>query len=94
MVGFDHNSAEHSADPVEVYRRLRADAPVAWTEAHGYWVVSDYTGVFDAARDDATFASGRSEHGGTGLNNVIPKAPVRLHIPSSSTCPSTAPTAR
>jgi hypothetical protein len=57
-------------------------------------VVSDYDGVFDAARDDATFASGRSEHGGTGLNNVIPKAPVRLHIPSSSTCPSTAATAR
>ena len=82
VVGFDHNSAEHSADPVEVYRRLRAEAPVAWTEAHGgYWVVSDYTGVFDAARDDSTFASGRSEHGGTGLNNVIPKAPVRLHIP-------------
>ena len=82
VVGFDHNSAEHSADPVEVYRQLRAEAPVAWTEAHGgYWVVSDYTGVFDAARDDSTFASGRSEHGGTGLNNVIPKAPVRLHIP-------------
>ena len=61
---------------------LRAEAPVAWTEAHGgYWVVSDYSGVFDAARDDSTFASGRSEHGGTGLNNVIPKAPVRLHIP-------------
>ncbi len=82
VVGFDHNSAEHSADPVEVYRHLRAEAPLAWTEAHGgYWVVSDYTGVFDAARDDSTFASGRSEHGGTGLNNVIPKAPVRLHIP-------------
>ena len=82
VVDFDHNSAEHSADPIAVYRKLRAEAPVAWTEAHGgFWVVSDYAGVFDAARDDATFASGRSEHGGTGLNNVIPKAPVRLHIP-------------
>ena len=82
VVGFDHNSAEHSADPVAVYRTLRAEAPLAWTDAHGgYWVVSDYAGVFAAARDDATFASGRSDHGGTGLNNVIPKAPVRLHIP-------------
>jgi cytochrome P450 len=82
VVDFDHNSAEHSADPIAVYRKLRAEAPVAWTEAHGgFWVVSDYAGVFDAARDDATFASGRSDHGGTGLNNVIPKAPVRLHIP-------------
>lgn len=82
VVAFDHNSAQHSADHVEVYRRLRAEAPVAWTEAHGgYWVLSDYAGVFEAARDDATFASGRSKHGGTGLSNVIPKAPVRLHIP-------------
>lgn len=82
VVDFDHNSAAHSADPVAAYRRLRSEAPVAWTEAHGgFWVVSDYAGVFDAARDDATFASGRSAHGGTGLNNVIPKAPVRLHIP-------------
>ena len=37
--------------------------------------------MFDAARDDAMFASGRSYYGGKGLNNVIPKAPVRLHIP-------------
>ena len=53
VVRFDHNSAAHSADPVAVYRSLRTEAPVAWTEAHGgYWVVSDYAGVFDAARDD------------------------------------------
>ena len=35
----------------------------------------------------------RSEHGGDGLNNVIPKAPVRLHIPVELDLPSTAPTA-
>ena len=35
VVGFDHNSPEHSADPVASYARLRAEAPVAWTEAHG-----------------------------------------------------------
>ncbi len=82
VVHFDHNSAEHSADPVGAYRGLRERSPVAWTPEHGgFWVVSDYSGVFDAARDDAVFSSGRSEHGGSGLNNVIPKAPVRLHIP-------------
>jgi cytochrome P450 len=82
MVAFDHNSPEHSADPVASYARLRAEAPVAWTDAHGgFWVLSDYDAVFAAARDDATFASGRSVHGGEGLSNVIPKAPVRLHIP-------------
>ena len=79
---FDHNSPEHSADPVASYARLRAEAPVAWTEAHGgFWVLSDYDAVFAAARDDELFTSGRSPHGGEGLTNVIPKAPVRLHIP-------------
>jgi len=82
VVPFDHNSPEHSADPVASYARLRAEAPVAWTEAHGgYWVLSDYDAVFQAARDDAVFSSGRSSFGGEGLSNVIPKAPVRLHIP-------------
>jgi len=81
-VAFDHNSKEHSADPVASYARLRAEAPVGWTDAHGgFWVLSDYDAVFAAARDDATFSSGRSAHGGEGLSNVIPKAPVRLHIP-------------
>ncbi len=82
VVHFDHNSPEHSADPVSSYARLRAEAPVAWTDAHGgYWVLSDYDAVFEAARNDAVFSSGRSEYGGEGLSNVIPKAPVRLHIP-------------
>lgn len=82
VVPFDHNSAEHSADPVASYAQLRAKAPVAWTEAHGgYWVLSDYDAVFEAARNDAVFSSGRSKYGGKGLSNVIPKAPVRLHIP-------------
>jgi len=82
VVEFDHNSPTHSADPVASYRRLRAAAPIAWTPAQGgFWVLSDYPSVFDAARDEGTFSSARSEHGGTGLNNVIPKAPTRLHIP-------------
>jgi cytochrome P450 len=82
VVDFDHNSPQHSADPVAVYARLRAGAPVAWTDAHGgYWVLSDYGAVFAAARDDELFSSARGPHGGEGLSNVIPKAPVRLHIP-------------
>lgn len=82
MVPFDHNSPEHSADPVASYAQLRTEAPVAWTEAHGgFWVLSDYDAVFEAARKDNVFSSGRSAYGGEGLSNVIPKAPVRLHIP-------------
>lgn len=82
VVDFDHNSAEHSVDPVGSYRRLREQAPIAWTNAQGgFWVLSDYASVFDAARNDAVFSSARSEHGGDGLATVIPKAPTRLHVP-------------
>lgn len=82
VVHFDHHSPEHAADPVGAYRKLRAEHPVAWTEAHGgYWVLSDYESVFEAARDDYTFSSARTSYGGEGLSVTIPKTPMHLHIP-------------
>jgi cytochrome P450 len=82
VVHFDHNSAEHSKDPVASYRKLRSEAPVAWTDAHGgYWVLSGYKAVFEAARHDDTFSSERNSHGGEGLSVVIPKTPAPYHIP-------------
>lgn len=81
-VEFDHNSQEHSRDPVASYRDLRQQCPIAWTEAHGgYWVMSGYDTVFEAARDDDVFSSARNSHGGEGLSVVIPKTPMHLHIP-------------
>ena len=74
VVHFDHNSDEHSADPVASYRALREKAPVAWSEAHGgYWILSGYKPLFEAARDDDTFSSERNSYGGEGLSVVIPK---------------------
>ncbi|MBI1376597.1 MAG: cytochrome P450 [Frankiales bacterium] len=82
VVHFDHNSQEHSQNPPASYKVLRESTPVAWSEAHGgYWILSDYASVFDAARDDATFTSRRTTSGGEGLSVVIPKTPMHLHIP-------------
>ncbi|WP_101523521.1 cytochrome P450 [Nocardioides houyundeii] len=83
VTNFDHHSADHAADHVGAYRKLRQESPVAWTEAHGgYWVVSNYQGVFEASRDDDLFSSGRhDEFGGPGLSVTIPKAPTAFHIP-------------
>jgi cytochrome P450 len=82
IVHFDHNSQEHSTDPVASYRKLREAHPVAWSEAHGgYWVLSSYDAVFEAARDDDVFSSARNSYGGEGLTVVIPKTPMHLHIP-------------
>lgn len=83
VTDFDHHSKEHAADHVGAYRKLRRETPVAWTEAHGgYWVVSNYRGVFEASRNDDIFSSGRhDEYGGPGLSVTIPKAPTAFHIP-------------
>jgi cytochrome P450 len=82
VVHFDHNSEEHSADPAGSYRTIRESTPVAWSESHGgYWVLSNYQAVFEAARDDGTFSSARTSDGGDGLSVVIPKTPMHFHIP-------------
>lgn len=83
VVHFDHHSAEHAGDHVGVYRKLRDESPVAWTEAHGgYWVISNYASLFQASRDDDLFSSARhDEYGGPGLSVTIPKAPTAFHIP-------------
>jgi cytochrome P450 len=82
VVEFDHNSQDHSRDPVASYRALREKCPVAWSEAHGgYWVMSGYDTVFEAARDDDVFSSERNSYGGEGLTVVIPKTPTHKHIP-------------
>ncbi|MCW2530063.1 MAG: cytochrome [Pseudonocardiales bacterium] len=80
VVGFDHHSQQHADDPTGAYRELRHNAPVAYTEAHGgYWVLSDYSSVFDAARNDDLFSSARRSDAGLAI--VIPETPMHFHIP-------------
>lgn len=83
VIEFDHNSAEHSADTVADFRRVREQAPVAWTKAWGgYWLLSGYDAVFDAARDDDLFSSARhAEFGITGQAITLPQKPMALHLP-------------
>lgn len=82
VVEFDHNSPAHAHDPVGSYRALRNTEQRGWSEANGgYWVLSDYQSVFEAARDDDVFSSERSSCGGEGLSVVIPKTPMHMHIP-------------
>ena len=69
---------------------------MAWTEAHGgYWVVSDYTGVFEAARDDSTCSPRvAASTAAPASTTSSPRRRSACTSPSSSTRPSTAPTAR
>jgi cholest-4-en-3-one 26-monooxygenase len=49
--------------PADVFRRLRAEAPVAWNDSangNGFWVVSRHQDVWDISLDQKTFSSARN----------------------------------
>lgn len=72
-IDFDHHSPEHARDWAETYRRLRADCPLAQTEAHGgYYIVTRHEDVVAVAQDTDNFTkykwqdeSGSWQGGGT-----------------------------
>ena len=56
-VEFDPFSDEYFNDPTEVYRRLRDEAPVYFSERYGFYALSRFTDVLAAHRDWETFSS-------------------------------------
>jgi cytochrome P450 len=58
-VDLDHHSAEFREDPHGTFRRMReSGCPVAYSPHYGgFWALTDYASVFEAARDDALFNS-------------------------------------
>ena len=49
----------YAGDPFPLYARLRAEAPVARSEAGGFWVASRHAEVVAISRDPETFCSGK-----------------------------------
>ncbi|MDT0483450.1 cytochrome P450/oxidoreductase [Streptomyces doebereineriae] len=75
-IDFDHHSDEANADPVAYYARFRESCPVGRATAYGgFTYTTRYADVARIARDDGTFSSARSDHGGQGVGIVIPKGP-------------------
>jgi cytochrome P450 len=56
-VEFDPFSAEYFEDPTEVYRRLRDEAPVYFSERYGFYALSRFADVVAAHRDWRGFSS-------------------------------------
>ena len=50
-VRFDPFSDEYFDDPTEVYRRLRDEAPVYFSEQYGFYALSRFADVVAAHRD-------------------------------------------
>ncbi|MHB8439838.1 MAG: cytochrome P450 [Acidimicrobiales bacterium] len=49
----------HRGDPHPLYTRLRAEAPVAWNDERGFWVVSTHAGVSRVESDHDTYCASR-----------------------------------
>jgi cytochrome P450 len=56
-VEFDPFSDEYFDDPTEVYRRLRDEAPVFFSEKYGFYALSRFADVVSAHRDLGAFTS-------------------------------------
>jgi cytochrome P450 len=55
----DLKSPAHVQDPFPVYRRLRDEHPVHWSEGHNAWVVSRYADVLEVFNRPGRFCSDR-----------------------------------
>jgi cytochrome P450 len=71
---YDHFAQEYIVDPFPLWKKMRAEEPVARSESHnGYYVVSRYEDIRAAAADTERFSSTQS----TG----IPPLPIVGMIP-------------
>jgi cytochrome P450 len=59
MLDYDPFAYRTQDDPYPVYRQMRAEAPLYFSERHGFWALSRYADVRRALKDARTFSSGR-----------------------------------
>lgn len=74
------NEPEYIANPYAYWERLRDEAPVYWSETHGFWVISRYDDVLQVLHDSARFSSsggamGNSEESGIPRLSMIQDDP-------------------
>ena len=68
-VDFDHHSNEYNLNELAINTDLRGRCPVAWnTNYGGFWFLSSYDAVAQAARDGDTFAHKYEPDADDGVN--------------------------
>ncbi len=69
IVDFDHHSDEFNLNELAINADLRGKCPVAWNENYGgFWFLSSYEAVSQAARDGDTFAHKYEPNAADGIN--------------------------
>jgi cytochrome P450 len=86
-IEFDHYGQRYKDHWVEMAEALlRAEEPIAWTEAKdGFWVVASWEGVNRVGEDWQTFTSYNDIEGtgNGGKGQLIPQVPYRLDLGES-----------
>ncbi|MCK9543255.1 MAG: cytochrome P450 [Novosphingobium sp.] len=86
VVAFDQHGPEYAADWKGILAGLRANSPVAWTEAHGgFWIVTRYDDIVHCERTPQIFSCDNdldgTRNGGQGIR--IPRNPFRFNLNES-----------
>ncbi len=69
IVDFDHHSDEFNLNELAINADLRSKCPVAWNENYGgFWFLSSYDAVSQAARDGDTFAHKYEPNAADGID--------------------------
>jgi cytochrome P450 len=86
VIDFDHYRQRSLSESDGAWQRVRAQCPVAWTEANGgHWVVAGYQEVAQAFKDWETFSSARTNPEFSSLTvgnlRIAPLYPEELDPP-------------
>lgn len=76
---FDPYAPEVHRDPFPLYRRLRDEDPVHYSEPGGFWVLSRYADIVAAVLDTGTYSSAKG--------NIIDDSPLRAGATLGTTDP-------
>lgn len=80
---FDPYDSAVQENPYPIYRRLREEAPIYWSEQRGFWVLSTFEDVWTAVHDPRRFSSaqgivaGQKSNGQQAIPMMIMMDPPR-----------------
>lgn len=86
VVAFDQHGMEYAANWKRILADLRANNPVAWTDAHGgFWVISKYDDIVYCERNPQLFSCDNDIEGtrGGAQGIRIPRNPFRFNLNES-----------
>jgi len=86
LAEFDQHGPEYAANWKGILADLRANTPVAWTEAHGgFWIVTKYDDIVFAERNPQIFSCDNDVDGtrGGAQGIRIPPSPLRFNLNES-----------